>query len=38
MVEAAEMPTDVIDDDDWTALMNAANNNRTDVVRYLSQN
>ena len=37
MVEAG-MPTDVVDDDGWTALMNAANENRTDVVCYLSEN
>ena len=36
MVEAG-MPTDVVDEDDWTALMNSANDNRTNVVRYLSE-
>ena len=34
MVEAG-MPVDVVDEDDWTALMNAANDNRTDVECYL---
>ena len=34
MVEVG-MPVDVVDEDDWTALMNAANDNRTDVACYL---
>ena len=36
MVEAG-MPTDVVDEDDCTALMNSANDNRTDIVRYLPE-
>ena len=37
MVEA-EMPVDILDEGGNTALMNAAYNNRTDVVRYLLAN
>ena len=37
MVEAG-MPVDILDEDGWTALMTAACNNRTDVVRYLLAN